>query len=160
MQAGTLGEQVNPWGAAMFRTLRTVEPQTATEQSAFDEWLGQRSAREAARQDRIHGAVGVIPTPLWLVLFLSAGLVFVYMLFFADRAERAVSQAMLIGSATTVVVATLLAITMLDNPYKPGLGAIEPAAMERTLTLIEQARTVVGSPDSYPCDARGRAVAA
>ena len=41
MQAGTLGEDLNPWGAAMFRTLRTVQPQTATEQSAFDEWLGQ-----------------------------------------------------------------------------------------------------------------------
>jgi len=42
MEAGTLGEEVNPWGAEMFRTLRTVKPQTATEQSAFDAWLGQR----------------------------------------------------------------------------------------------------------------------
>ena len=37
MEAGTLGEQLNPWGAELFRTLRTVEPQTATEQSAFDD---------------------------------------------------------------------------------------------------------------------------
>ena len=29
MEDGTLGEQLNPWGAEMFRTLRTVEPQTA-----------------------------------------------------------------------------------------------------------------------------------
>ncbi|MET0687305.1 MAG: hypothetical protein ABW060_18430 [Solirubrobacteraceae bacterium] len=160
MREGKAGDTINPWSAQMFRTLKTAQPETAPEQSAYDKWLDQTSDREEARRDRVHGATGIIPTPLWLVLFLSAGLVFVYMLFFADRAERAVSQAMLIGSATTVVVATLLAITMLDNPYKPGLGAIEPAAMERTLTLIEQARTVVGSPDSYPCDARGRAVAA
>ena len=55
------------------------------------------SAREEARSDRIHGAVGVIPTPLWLVLFFSAGLIFVFMLFFADSGERAVVQALLIG---------------------------------------------------------------
>ena len=29
MQAGTLGDAVNPWTVAMFRTLRTVEPQSA-----------------------------------------------------------------------------------------------------------------------------------
>ena len=40
--------------------------------------------REEARSDRIHGAVGVIPSPLWLVLFFTSGLIFVYMLFFAD----------------------------------------------------------------------------
>jgi CBS domain-containing protein len=42
----------------------------ASEQTAYDKWLDQTSAREEARLDRIHGAVGVIPTPLWLVLFL------------------------------------------------------------------------------------------
>ena len=41
-----------------------------------------------------------------------AAVVFAYMLFFADSNERATSQAMLIGSATTVLVATVLA----DHP--------------------------------------------
>ena len=76
MEAGTLGEDVNPWAVELFRTLRTVEPATATEQSAYDMWLEQTSAREEARSARIHGAVGVIPTTLWLVLFFSAGLIF------------------------------------------------------------------------------------
>ena len=49
---------------------------------------------------------------LRLILFLTAGVVFSYMLFFADSGEPARSQAMLMGSATTVVVATLLAILM------------------------------------------------
>ena len=70
-----------------------TEPNTATEQSAFDKWLAQRSDREAARNDRIHGAAGVIPTPLWIVLFFTAALIFVYMLFFADSGERAFVQA-------------------------------------------------------------------
>ena len=56
----------------MFRTLRTVEPETATEQAAYGKWLDQTSDREEARSDRVHGAVGVIPTPLWIVLFFTA----------------------------------------------------------------------------------------
>ena len=108
MESGTLGEQLNPWGVELFQTLRTVEPQTATEQSAYDKWLDQTSVREEARNDRIHGAVGVIPTPLWLVLFFSAGVIFVFMLFFADSGERAVVQAVLIGTVVSVIAAMLL----------------------------------------------------
>ena len=72
----------------MFRTLQTVVPKTAVEQSAYDKWLDQTSAREEARRDRVHGAVGVIPTQLWIVLFFIAAVIFVYMLFFADSGER------------------------------------------------------------------------
>jgi hypothetical protein len=158
MEEGRPGDTINPWAAALFRTLRATKPTTATEQSAYDKWLDQTSDREEARRDRIHGAAGIIPTPLWLVLFLSAGLVFAYMLFFADSGERARSQAMLIGSATSVVVATLLAINALDNPYRPGLGSIRPVAMERTLRLIDQARAIVNQPDSRACDAQGTAI--
>ena len=50
MESGTLGEDINPWAVELFRTLRTVEPQTATEQSAYDKWLDQTSAREAGPQ--------------------------------------------------------------------------------------------------------------
>ena len=81
--------------------------------------------------------------------------VFAYMLFFADSAELARSQAMLMGSATTVLVVTLLAIQALDNPYKPGVGEIEPVAMERTLRILDEARDVLGVTSPLPCDANG-----
>src|ERR1700750_3232779 len=35
MQAGTLGDTVNPWGVATFRTLKTVDPRSPVEQAAF-----------------------------------------------------------------------------------------------------------------------------
>src|SRR4051812_36463517 len=66
MRAGTQGDAINPWGVGMFRTLQTVRPQSDTQQSAYDKWLDQTSTREQARSDRIHGAVGVIPTQLWI----------------------------------------------------------------------------------------------
>src|SRR4051794_18447030 len=54
MRAGTEGDSVNPWGVAMFRKLRAVRPQSATQQSAYDKWRDQTSDREEGRLDRIH----------------------------------------------------------------------------------------------------------
>ena len=157
MEDGTAGDAINPWGVALFRSLKTVSLGTPAEEAAYGKWLDQTSDREEARRDRVHGAAGIIPTSLWLVLFLVAGVVFAFMLFFADSGERAVSQAMLIGSATTVVVATLLAIYALDNPYRPGVGSIRPVAMERSLRILEEARGILGDSAQVPCDARGGA---
>ena len=97
LEDGSLGEELNPWGSVMFDTLKMVEPQTASEEAAYSKWLDQTADRQVARQDRVHGAVGVIPTPLWIVLFTISFVIFVYMLFFADSGERAVTQAMLMG---------------------------------------------------------------
>ena len=142
MEDGTQGEAINPWGIALFRTLRNVEPRSNSEQTAYDKWIDQRADRETARQARIHGATGVIPTPLWIVLFLIAGLIFVYMLFFADSGERAVVQALLMGTVVAVVVSTLLLLQFLNNPFHPGVGGLRPVAMERTLRIIDQQLTV------------------
>ena len=92
MEAGSQGDAINPWAVALFQTVKGVAPKSASEQSAYDKWLDQTSAREEARRDRVHGAVGVLPPPLWIVLFFIAAVIFVYMLFFADRGERAVTQ--------------------------------------------------------------------
>ena len=124
-------------GACSSRTRRTP-----AEQAAYGKWLDQTSDREEGRRDRLHGAEGIIPTSIWLVLFLIAGVVFAFMLFFADSGEGARSQAMLMGSATTVIVLTLLAINALNNPYRHGLGQIKPVAMERSLRLLDSARAV------------------
>jgi hypothetical protein len=157
MEDGTAGDAINPWSVALFMSLKTVSLATPAEEAAYGKWLAQTSDREEARRDRVHGAAGIIPTSLWLVLFLVAGVVFTFMLFFADSGERAVSQAMLIGSATTVVVATLLAIYTLDNPYRPGVGSIRPVAMERSLRILEEARGILGDNAQVPCDDRGAA---
>jgi hypothetical protein len=158
MEDGRGGDTINPWAVALFRSLRTVNPTSASEQSAFDKWLDQTADREEGRRDRLHGAEGIIPTSIWLVLFLIAAVVFAYMLFFADSGEGALSQAMLMGSATTVIVVTLLAINALDNPYRDAVGQIKPVAMERTLRILDSARAVVNDRAPLPCDARGAPV--
>jgi hypothetical protein len=157
MQEGDLDEAINPWGIALFRTIRAAEPSGTVEETAFAKWLDQTSDREEARRDRIHGAAGITPTTIWVVLLLSAAIVFAFMLFFADPAEMKRSQGMLVGSATTVVVVTLLAIYALDNPYRPGLGNIEPVAMERSLAILDEAQSDLGITLQLPCDEEGAA---
>jgi hypothetical protein len=158
MEDGRGGDAINPWAVALFRSLRLVNPTSPSEQSAFDKWLDQTADREEGRRDRLHGAEGIIPTSIWLVLFLIAAVVFAYMLFFADSGEGAVSQAMLMGSATTVIVVTLLAINALDNPYRDAVGQIKPVAMQRSLRILDSARAVVNDRAPLPCDARGAPV--
>jgi hypothetical protein len=156
MESGTLGDGFNPWGVTMFHTLQTTKPRSALEQIAVGKWLDQRTDRQDARNDRTHGAEGVIPTPLWVVLFLSAVTIFVFMLFFADSGERAIVQAMMMGSVAIVITSTLLLLWFLDNPYNSGLGGLRPVAMERTLGLIASEARDAGRFE-IPCDSMGAA---
>lgn len=146
--------RINPWGVAMFETIRGAEPETAAEEAAFSKWLDQTSDREQARADRLYGVAGVLPGPLWIAVFLSAALIFGYMLFFADSGERRRSQAMLMGTVAAVVASLLVLLWFLDNPYHGGFGSLEPTAMERMLDVVDEVILVVGDVEP-PCDARG-----
>ncbi len=155
MEAGDLDEQLNPWSVDMFETINTVEPDTASEEAAYAKFLDQTSDREAARYDRIHGAAGVIPTPLWIVLFFTSSVIFLYMLFFADKGERAIVQALLMGTVVSVITALLILLQFLDNPFYGGPGSLQPVAMERSLVVIDEELAAVDFDAPLPCDAEG-----
>lgn len=152
---GTIGDSINPWALALFRTFTGVKPVTPKQQAAYQQWLAQTTTREQARHDRIHGAAGVIPATLWIVLFLIGAVIFGYMLFFADPAERARTQALLIGSVTTVITVTFLLLFALDSPFHSGVGGLRPVAMERTLHQLDNAMAALQIDVPIPCDATG-----
>ena len=154
MERGALGDGLNPWTVVMFDTLRTVEPRSASEQAAYGKWLDQRADRQSARIDRVHGAEGVIPAPLWIVLFLTAIVIFGFMLLFADSGERAFVQATMMGGVAVVITSMLFLLWFLDNPYHGGLGGLRPTAMERTLEIVDQGQ-LVGGRIPLPCRADG-----
>jgi succinate dehydrogenase/fumarate reductase cytochrome b subunit len=155
MEDHTIGDTLNPWAVKLFAEVKAIVPASDTQQSAYDRWMDQTSQREQARNDRIHGAVGVIPTTLWLVLFFTAVLIFAYVLFFADSGERPLVQAMLMGSVVAVIVAMFLLLYALDHPFHHGLGGLRPVAMERTLRVIDEQLATVGIHDVSACDAAG-----
>ena len=156
--AGTLGNDINPWGVRIFETVATVNPRTAAQQAAYGKFLDQTSDREAARTNRIHGAVGVIPSPLWVALLFISVVLFIYTLFFADSGEGALTQAVLMGSIAAVMVVMLLLIRFLDSPFREGVGGVRPVAMERTLDVIDQALRTAKVSVTPPCDAKGNPV--
>jgi uncharacterized membrane protein len=96
--------------------------------------------------------------PLWMVLFFTSALIFVFMLFFADSGERRTVQALLMGTVIAVVASTLLLLQFLDNPFHSGAGGLRPDAMERTLVVIDQELGASRLQLQLPCDARGIAL--
>jgi hypothetical protein len=154
MEAGTT-TLLNPWAVSLFRTIRSTDPRTAPQQSAYDKWLDHTADRETARNDRTHGAAGVIPTSLWIVMLFAACVIFAFILFFADPAEGAVTQGMLMGSVVSVMTAMLLLLGFLDNPYRDGPGSLQPASMERTLEVLQEAKIALGQTAVSPCTAEG-----
>ena len=155
MRSGSLHEGFNPWAVAMFRTIQGYEPVTNRQQAAYGQWLSQTSAREEARRDRIHGAVGVIPPSVWIVLFLIGAVIFVYMMFFADPEEGAGTQAMMIGAVTIVIVGLFQVIAALDTPFHRGVGGLRPVAMGRASGNIDRALALLGGDIRIPCTAAG-----
>ena len=93
-----------------------------------------------------------------MFLILISAVIFVFMLFFADRGESPLTQAVLMGSVSTVMVSMLLLIGFLDNPFHEGIGGVRPVAMERNLRIVDEALQAVGARVAIPCDARGTPV--
>jgi hypothetical protein len=83
-------------------------------------------------------------------------IIFLFMLFFADSAERAIVQAMMMGSVAIVITSTLLLLWFLDHPYNRSLGGLRPVAMERTLGLLASESRDAGRFE-IPCDPMGAA---
>jgi hypothetical protein len=160
MRSGELGDQINPWSVELFRTVKSIEPRSASEQTAYDHWFDQVGDRENARSDRTHGAEGVIPNALWFVLFLSAFVVIGFALLFADPSEHAVVQGAMAGGIALVLTSTLLLLWFLDNPFHEGPGGLQPVAMERTLDQIDIAAEAAGVTFRIPCDDDGLATRA
>jgi hypothetical protein len=92
---------------------------------------------------------------MWVALYLLASVLFTYMLFFADSAERVVTQVLLMGSVTVVVVSSLLLLNFFNHPFGTGVGTLKPTAMERTLHLAESEMSSVGIVITPPCNENG-----
>ena len=82
-------------------------------------------------------------------------MIFIYMLFFADKGERAVVQALLMGTVVSVITAMLLLLVALDHPFHKGIGGLRPVAMERTLQIIDQELEIAGTHQLFHATPEG-----
>ena len=57
-----------------------------------------------------------------------------------------------------VIVAMLLLLQFLNNPFHSGIGGLKPIAMERSLKIIDQELQIANRHEALPCDLRGNAL--
>jgi hypothetical protein len=119
--------------------------------SAVDQWVAQSNVREEGRRERLLEANSPLPTPLWVLLGITAGVFLVYPVLFVRRRQPGLVTTAVVGGNAVVVTCVMLALVLLATPYGTGSGAIKPAGMEYTL-----ARFAAELPDlRAPCNEQG-----
>jgi hypothetical protein len=155
MHAGGESAQVADWLAAMESTVNRIPVDNARTGVALGHWLDQMTERREGRRARLDEAASAIPSTVWLMLVLGAGLTVLYLLLLADRRERWWVESIMIGTITALVVSSLLVINFLDHPFNQDGAYIPPNEMVTTLRLSED--QVAGDPSvTFACDEQGR----
>jgi hypothetical protein len=78
------------------------------------------------------------------------------MCFYADPAEPAFVQALMMGGVTAMVVAGMLVVRFLDRPYENASGSIKPTAMTMSVRRMEDESSGTHTRAASLCDQRGR----
>lgn len=133
--------------------IRTVDD---VQRTAVGDIFDEANARERGRDTRLAEAQGRVPMPVWIVILMGGAGVLAYVLLFADPRERFVSQAVMVGSVTTIIVGGLLLVFFLSHPYRSEPGSIEPKAMRHTIEVIEHDPVFAEGGFPHRCDAKGR----
>jgi hypothetical protein len=155
MREGRPSPVVDGWLARIERTVDGVQVQGEKQRVAYGHWFDQAAERREGRRGRLTEAQPLVPSLVWLALALGGALIVAYMCFYADPAEPAVVQALMIGAVTTMVVAGMLVVRFLDRPYEDASGSIKPVAMTMTLGQIEAQNPASQSGAAEFCDEDG-----
>jgi hypothetical protein len=146
---------VDGWLTRIERTVDGVQLQDEKQRLAYGQWFDQAAERREGRRGRLTEAEPLVPSLVWLALALGGALIIAYMCFYADPAEPAFVQALMIGAVTTMVVAGMLVVRFLDRPYENASGSIKPVSMMMTLSQIEAQNPVSQSAAAEFCDEDG-----
>ena len=97
-----------------------------------------------------------MPTPLWFALGFLSLIVVGFIFAFADSGERALLQGLYMGSVVALITSMLLLLSFLDDPFQPGIGGLQPTAMERTVDIVDEALLAIDADITMPCDDVGQ----
>ena len=73
----------------------------------------------------------------------------------SDDGDEAYKHAQAGNAKMSVILAMLVLLQLLNNPFHEGFGGLQPVAMERALRIIDQELAVAGRVVQPPCDAQG-----
>ena len=137
MRRGNSSPLVDRWIAAYRALFGQLDLHTTREQLALQDLLNLAATRTAGRQERLNDDTPPIPTPLWLALIFGGFVAVALQISVADPRERFPVLGPMIAAVAAVVAAGLLVVYFLDHPYQPKTGGIQPGAMRRTLTELQ-----------------------
>jgi Protein of unknown function (DUF4239) len=147
---------VDGWLTRVEGTVDGIQLHGEKQRIAYATWFQQAAERREGRRGRLAEAEPLVPSLVWLALFLGGALIIVYMCFYADPREPAFVQALMMGGVTTMVVAGMLVVRFLDRPYANASGSIKPTAMTTTLRQMEAVAGAADAGAARLCDERGR----
>ncbi len=138
MREGGGSRVVDARVSALEESAEQIPVDDAKQAAAFEHFVALNEERRQGRQGRIGESDGLVPPVVWLILIIGAVVVIGSVALFADREEAAVTQAALAIAVAIIVVSGLVLVRFLDKPYEDKSGSIKPAAMQRTLGLMER----------------------
>jgi hypothetical protein len=156
MRKGHGSPVVDDWLLRIERTIDGIRLHGESQRVAFEHWFDEASDRREGRRGRLAEGEPLVPSLIWLALFLGGALIVAYMCFYADPREPFFVQALMMGAVTTMVVVGLLVVWFLDHPYQGASGSIKPTAMTMTLRRMEEENKASTPVAVSLCDQRGR----
>jgi amino acid transporter len=152
MAKGKRSAIVDEWVANIETTVDKATVEGSKQQTGVDKFFDETLEREKGRRGRLIESQGVVPTPMWIMLFVGCFCLIGYVLLLASSKERALVQFIQVGGVTAFIVISLLLVNFLDHPFRDGTGSLQPSSMRFGLAEMMRAG---GSALTPPCDATG-----
>lgn len=131
------------WGDRL-RNFRYSLPQDspATSQVGTD-----LSTADSARQQLLFLAQPQIPAILWVIVFVSSGLLF-FLQVSDSQGQRKLIRRTVLAAVTVLMTVEVASLAILDRPFSP-IARIHPSAMRDAIGLLEAGRP--GEPTEHDC---------
>jgi hypothetical protein len=145
------GTQESPdtvmWGDRL-RNFRNTLPQDSP---AAQRVAADVSSADSTRQQLLFLAQPQIPAVLWVIVFVSSGLLF-FLQVSDSQGQRKIIRRTVLTAVTVLMTVEVASIAVLDHPFSP-IARIQPSAMRDAIALVEAGRP--GEPTEHDCGLSG-----
>jgi hypothetical protein len=105
------------------------------------------STADSTRQQLLFLAQPQIPAVLWVIVFVSSGLLF-FLQVSDSQGQRKIIRRTVLTAVTVLMTVEVASIAVLDHPFSP-IARVQPSAMRDAIALLEAGRP--GEPTQHDC---------
>lgn len=135
------------WGDRL-RSFRNTLPQDSpATQAGYSRVSTDLTNADTARQELLFLAQPQIPAILWVVVFVSGGLL-IFLQVSDSQSQGKIARRSMLTAVIVLMTLEVASLAVLDRPFSP-VARIQPTAMTNAIGLIEAGRT--GQPTPQDC---------